>query len=367
MIVKKELADGTARYTVRVGHGGRQQTFTRLKDAQEAEATLKRNAARSKAGLEEVMPDITFAQLVREYTSFKGGLHTHLTEMLVRPKKKWGNTRIRQLRRAPLADWLHNLTNVRTDKPLAPKSKQHIRDAIHQVLAYAVEEGYMRKNPLHGVTIPGAFDPPADLGFDSWKDVELIASKMSRVTDKALTLFLAATGLRPEEAFALRWSAVDTREGTGNVLSVIVDGNEKGLGKTDAALRPFVLIDRAVAALNLLPRPIHDQLIFTNTQGGPIRLDNWRRRVWNPAVENAGLPHRSPYKLRHTFATLAVEDGTPMELVAIQLGHRGTRTTEKVYGKHRKPSHDRLRDLLNAAHANEAHTSLTDEADGAAE
>jgi hypothetical protein len=37
-----------------------------------------------------------------------------------------------------------------------------------------------------------------------------------------------------------------------------------------------------------------------------LDLPNWRRRHWNQAVRAAGLEHRSPYALHHTYASLAI-------------------------------------------------------------
>jgi hypothetical protein len=36
------------------------------------------------------------------------------------------------------------------------------------------------------------------------------------------------------------------------------------------------------------------QYVFTNTDGGPLRCDNMRNRIWNPALQRARLRHRRP-------------------------------------------------------------------------
>jgi len=40
-----------------------------------------------------------------------------------------------------------------------------------------------------------------------------------------------------------------------------------------------------------------------------INLDSFRRNVWTPAVRAAGLDHRTPYALRHTYATWSIAAG----------------------------------------------------------
>jgi len=64
--------------------------------------------------------------------------------------------------------------------------------------------------------------------------------------------------------------------------------------------RRVPLTPRAFEAIEtLLPR-IDTPLLFPAPEGGPINLDNWRTRVWYPALEAAGLRGRGPYQLRHT-------------------------------------------------------------------
>jgi site-specific recombinase XerD len=64
--------------------------------------------------------------------------------------------------------------------------------------------------------------------------------------------------------------------------------------------------------------------------GTPLRLRNWRRVVWIPAVEAAGLSDITPHDLRHTPASQAVASGAHAKSVQIallrhaQLPHRGS-------------------------------------------
>lgn len=55
--------------------------------------------------------------------------------------------------------------------------------------------------------------------------------------------------------------------------------------------------------------------VFTALLGGPIRLNNWRRWVFNPACEAAGIVGATPHDLRHTAASLAVAAGANVKAV----------------------------------------------------
>lgn len=52
------------------------------------------------------------------------------------------------------------------------------------------------------------------------------------------------------------------------------------------------------------------------------------------AVERAGLEDVTAHTLRHTAATWMVQGNVPIPKVAAFLGHRDSRTTERVYGHH---------------------------------
>jgi integrase len=62
-----------------------------------------------------------------------------------------------------------------------------------------------------------------------------------------------------------------------------------------------------------------------------MNLHNWRRDEWTPAVKAAGLEHRTPYALRHTFASFAIAAGLPTFEIARMMG-TSIEQIEKTYG-----------------------------------
>jgi integrase len=134
--------------------------------------------------------------------------------------------------------------------------------------------------------------------------------------------FAAATGLRPSE-----WAALERRHVDRDRRVLTVDGT-----KTSGSRREVPLTTRALDALERVPARLDSPLIFPAERGGPINLDNWRRRTWAPAVNAAGIPTPARiYDLRATFASRALAAGVaPFELA--RLMGTSVRMIETHYG-----------------------------------
>ena len=56
---------------------------------------------------------------------------------------------------------------------------------------------------------------------------------------------------------------------------------------------------------------------FVLCHGRPVRISNWRHKVWQPAADELGLPSwATPYVFRHTAASLMAQRGVPVSAAA---------------------------------------------------
>lgn len=60
--------------------------------------------------------------------------------------------------------------------------------------------------------------------------------------------------------------------------------------------------------------------VFVSETGHPIDLNNFRSRVWEPALKKAELKYRYPYQARHSFATKSIREGRDPLWIANQMG-----------------------------------------------
>lgn len=231
------------------------------------------------------------------------------------------------------------------------KSPKTIKNCIHMlssVMALAIDEGHVARNPTKRVRLPkqrqsGDDDDVRFLTHDE------AGALIDATTEhyRPLVIFLLGTGLRWSEATALQTRHVDTGTGTVRVQRAwkrIPGGWEIGPPKSAKSNRT---INAAVAALvavaPLLGKPT--ELVFTTPTGRVVRHSNFYNRIWQPACVAAGLGEfierdgkpswdgPSPHDLRHTHASFLISDGIGLEAIQDQLGHESLETTRKVYAK----------------------------------
>ncbi|MBS1178643.1 MAG: phage integrase family protein [Proteobacteria bacterium] len=143
--------------------------------------------------------------------------------------------------------------------------------------------------------------------------------------------FMFFTGMRPEEAIALRWSDIDLRCGTARVQRVrTFRGSERDGSKTHAE-RDVDLVSSAIDALSAM-RPYtslkrdadgREADVFENPVTGCAWHDerSQRENYWHPCLKRLGIRQRRSYCTRHTYCTVALMGGVNPAYIAAQAGH----------------------------------------------
>ena len=77
-----------------------------------------------------------------------------------------------------------------------------------------------------------------------------------------------------------------------------------------------------------------EALVFPSTEGEALRMNNWTRRYWKPAMGAAGIdPPVTPHQLRHTAVTRWVQEGVDPVTVARRAGHTSAVTILDIYAR----------------------------------
>ena len=153
--------------------------------------------------------------------------------------------------------------------------------------------------------------------------------------DRAIITVLIFCGLRPNEAFALRWEDVDFDREQLRIRRSIHRFAGIGLPKTASSEREVDMLALVVDELQeqRARTQLRGDLVFLNETGGPIDLTNFRDRNWKRILVKAALRHRTVYQCRHTYAALQLSRGENPQYVAHQMGHTNLEMIIRHYAR----------------------------------
>ena len=101
----------------------------------------------------------------------------------------------------------------------------------------------------------------------------------------------------------------------------------------DVARRlPLGARHRATQAESLLKIGVRSELVFATSEGTQLHWQNMTKRHFKPVLKKAGLPASFRlYDLRHSCATLLLQDGLNPNIVSERLGHASIVLTLDTY------------------------------------
>jgi integrase len=208
---------------------------------------------------------------------------------------------------------------------------------LHQMAAaaldQAVTDGYLATTPSRNIALPR--NEKTDRTYLTPDQIATLAETI-HPQFRALVLTAGYTGLRAGELTGLRITDLDLLRRRLTVRQTLTNAQGHlsfGPPKTAASRRtvslPQGICDLLAAHLTQFPS---DDLVFTTTQGHPIRWTNFRRRYWKPALVAAELPDVRFHDLRHSHASILIAQGTHPKVISSRLGHSSIGITMDTYG-----------------------------------
>ena len=216
-------------------------------------------------------------------------------------------------------------------KGLSAKTVRNINQVISSAMDLAVARKIILTNPTNACELPKV----------EHQEMQTIpAEQLQAFLDEAratgvyeMYYIELATGLRRGELLGLKWTDIDWKNGIIKVRRQIarVDGQivEAPL-KTKNSYRAVTISQQAIEVLREQKRKTNDQYVFPSPNVGPISPDsvnNMLKRV----LERAGIPKVRFHDLRHTFATIALQNGVDIKTVSGMLGHFSAGFTLDTY------------------------------------
>jgi integrase len=183
-------------------------------------------------------------------------------------------------------------------------------------------------------------------------------------------LFLCAlrTGMRLGELLALEWSDVDIpgrsievrRNRVAGEVTTPKNGKIRRIDMSDKLAEALEALQKERAAEKLAAGwKEMPATVFCTPEGTPLDGDNLRNRVFYQVLKKAKMRHIRFHDLRHTFASLLIQQGASLAYVRDQCGHSSIQVTVDIYG-HLVPG-------ANRAEVNKLDIAPTQESSGANE
>lgn len=245
------------------------------------------------------------------------------------------------------SDVVIDFLNEMLDKKYALRTQEYTFVVLNEALNCAVG-GQIEKNPCNN---PNIEKPRSVIQRKKkyWTKEEVFLFTEKCCDHHLFNMFylMLTTGLRKQEACALKWSDVNWKEKTIMIDKAIVDytGTEElGDTKRETSVGEVTLIDETVEILKRQKRFQNEQMlkykfrneenfVFTSIFGKHYSL-SWPTQEFKRICKEAGLPLITLHGLRHTHATLLFEAGTPIEDVRDRLRHSSSQITS-LYYKHK--------------------------------
>ena len=233
---------------------------------------------------------------------------------------QWSGREIESITSDEMQAWVDSFERVGAAHKAFKTLRQIVRWYLrrYRVKIYdetqAVELPHAKRNKPHALTAKQANEAMRDMRGEPFE---------------ACALVQLSCGLRPCETVALTWA--DINLATGEVS--VTKGLHEAFGevyesptKTEKSTRVVVLpryaVDRLRECKRLSGARRTDRLYTSTPSKYRRQVRSWFRR--------RGI-HMCAQWLRHTFGTLSLQAGTPIETVALMLGHTGISTAYEHY------------------------------------
>jgi integrase len=328
-----------------INHGGRRKS-KRVGDRVTADALAKvvrERLARGDLQL-PIADDQTFAAYAKSWLQtasrnlkastlrfYRGHLDQHILPAL-------GNRPLSTIRRADCRDLV---TNSRA-KGLKVATVRGIARTLSTILSQAVEDELLPGNPALrlGRYLRNADAPEPQIDpFTREEVAQLLQVARERLPEWYPWLLCGLrTGMRAGELLALQWGDFDWRGSYLQVRRNLVRGQlttpknhqQRRVDLSRQLRRELRLWRRRQRAAWLKFGQPFPEWVFPSVTGTALDESNVRK-MFNHILDAAGLHHRGPHQMRHTFASLLLQDGAPITYVSRQLGHKDASITLRVY------------------------------------
>ena len=252
-------------------------------------------------------------------------------------------------------------------KKLSAKSIKNLHGVIHKALDKAVQCRYIKFNPSDACELPRI--PKKEMKVLKDEYLSKFLSEIKGKKYEELFFVDVFTGMREGEILGLTWDCVDfdngiihiekqlkRKQGTNNVyfFDTLKNGKTRSVVPAPVVFEILRKIKKEQAANKLKYGSSYenpDNLVFTNEIGQHIGVEALWQALKRRAVA-IGIPDLRFHDLRHSYATISIQNGDDIKTVSQSLGHATVAFTLDVYGhvtdRMKRDSADRMQKFIES-------------------
>lgn len=229
------------------------------------------------------------------------------------------------------------------DTGLSGTSVRYFHSTLKQAFKHAVKWQLLIKNPCESTEPPSKNKSTAQ-SLNAEQVVKLIEGSVG--TKLYIPILLAVTcGLRRGEVCGLRWqdfnfntkdiyirNSLDWEDSKLTLRTVKTSHSERAIklgNKTFSALKKHHT-EQTKIRLQWAGSYNNQDFVITWTDGRPFSPD-YLQKEYKKLLVKLKLPPIRFHDLRHTHATLLLQEGVPVKVVSERLGHSSTSFTQDIY------------------------------------
>ncbi|EOO20037.1 site-specific integrase [Bacillus cereus] len=266
--------------------------------------------------------------------------HSIFCKNIIKPKL--GHFKLQKIEPVHIQKFINNLANE-TDY------SAHTIHLVFRIVNASLKKAKVMKlikdNPATGTTLPKKQRKEMNVWtLDQVNYFIRESKKVHRLTRIYVACVISLlTGMRQGEIMGLRWGDIDFDKNVIYIRQTLTQAAEIKVGaKNASSVRSIHIPDKLIGELKAHRKTVleerlyygekyedNDLVVGTRT-GKPMIPRNLRKEFYN-LTEKLGLPKIRFHDLRHTHATLLIQQNINVKLIADRLGHSDIETTLNTY------------------------------------
>lgn len=212
-----------------------------------------------------------------------------------------------------------------------------IKNTFQAIMHYACKKRYIDHNPVKDIDKPkGQSNHNEDDEMTILSRNEILALIDAAPDLKYKTLFMTAilTGMRQGEILGFKWEDIDWVANQARVRRTYNHGRFYN-PKSKTSKRKIDLAPQLITQLKqwqVACPPNKLDLVFPTRNNNPIDGANMVKTKFLPTLKRARIRKVKFHGLRHTFASLYINQGENPKYIQKQLGHSSINITFDIYG-----------------------------------